>query len=67
MIEESEIHLRGLVGSVDGRELIRDEIRGPRSEAVALGIELGERVLAAGGKRILDEVYRTQQLPPPEV
>ncbi len=67
VIEASEIHLRGLVGSVDGGELIRDEIRGPRSEAEVLGIELGERVLAAGGKRILDEVYRTQLLPPPEV
>jgi hydroxymethylbilane synthase len=67
VIEAAEIHLRGLVGSVDGKELIRDDIRGPRTEAEALGIELGARVLAAGGKRILDEVYRAQQLPPPEV
>jgi hydroxymethylbilane synthase len=67
VIEGNGIHLMGLVGSVDGKELIRDEIRGPRNRITALGTELGTRILAAGGGRILAEVYRSQAEPPPEV
>lgn len=52
-----ELTLRALVGSVDGREIIRDEIRGPRGEAEALGVALAERLLAAGAGRILADVY----------
>lgn len=56
-LQGDEIHLRALVGSVDGREIIRDEIRGPRAAAEVLGITLAERLLAAGADRILREVY----------
>ncbi|MCC2637200.1 MAG: Porphobilinogen deaminase [Moraxellaceae bacterium] len=52
-----ELTLRALVGSVDGREIIRDEIRGSRHEAEALGVALAERLLAAGAGRILADVY----------
>ncbi len=57
-IDGENLRLRGLVGSVDGKELIEDEIRGLRTDGVRLGTELGERVLAAGAGRILEEVYK---------
>lgn len=52
-----ELYLRGLVGRPDGTRVLRDEIRGPRSEAEALGITLAERLLSAGADEILREVY----------
>ncbi|MES2917452.1 MAG: hydroxymethylbilane synthase [Pseudomonadota bacterium] len=51
------LSLRALVGSVDGREIIRDALQGPATEAEALGEALAERLLAAGAGRILAEVY----------
>jgi hydroxymethylbilane synthase len=51
------LSLRALVGSVDGREILRDAIAGPAAEAEALGVALAERLLAAGAGRILAEVY----------
>lgn len=59
-IREEAIRLRGLVGSVDGKELLRDEIRGDRKDGAGLGTELAERLLAAGADRILEEVYKQQ-------
>ena len=56
-LEGDELHLRALVGSVDGREILRDEIRGPQEQAEALGVALAERLLAAGAARILADVY----------
>jgi len=51
--EDGSLHLRGLVADPDGRRLARGEARAPGSEATALGIEVGEQVLAAGGDGIL--------------
>lgn len=48
--------LRGLVGSPEGDEVLFDEVRGPVEQAEALGIELAERLLAAGAERILADV-----------
>jgi hydroxymethylbilane synthase len=66
-LQGQNLRLSGLVGSIDGKELIRDEIEGTRADGIRLGTELGERILAAGGGRILAEVYKSQQTPPPEV
>ncbi len=52
--EGNDLWLRGLVGSPDGQRVVRDEIRGPASAGEALGQELGQRMLAAGGQDILD-------------
>jgi len=47
----------GLIASVDGRQLIRDTIQGPASEAQGLGKQLAEKLLAQGGNVILNEIY----------
>ncbi|NOY54007.1 MAG: hydroxymethylbilane synthase [Deltaproteobacteria bacterium] len=59
-VDGKNLKLRGLVGSVDGKELIEDKIDGLRTDGARLGTELGERVLAAGAGRILEEVYKNQ-------
>lgn len=56
-LQADELYLRALVGSVDGREILVDEIRGHRDDAEALGEALAERLLAAGAGRILQAVY----------
>lgn len=53
-----QITLRGLVGSLDGSEIIRDQVQGPASSAEALGLQLAERLLAAGAGKILTAVYQ---------
>lgn len=52
-----EIWLRGLVGSVDGSQILRTEIHGNAAVAEALGIEAAEDLLAQGAGEILKAVY----------
>jgi hydroxymethylbilane synthase len=56
-LEGDQIWLRGLVGRPDGTLVLRDEIRGHKESAEALGIELAEKLLAAGAGEILEQVY----------
>jgi hydroxymethylbilane synthase len=51
--------LRGLVGSPDGKHMLRDEIRGNANDGETMGIALADRLLAAGADKILAEVYAT--------
>jgi len=51
------IVLRGLVGSVDGKEIIRGDVRGHVDNADKLGVELADDLLSRGADRILAEVY----------
>ncbi len=51
VLEGSLIHLRAIVASPDGSRSIRDQAVG--TDASALGRELGERLLAAGARDIL--------------
>ncbi len=57
VIHGNEIHLRGLVGSLDGKQIIRSEIRGPKDQAEALGAKLADDLLARGADQILRDVY----------
>ncbi|MFT5161879.1 MAG: hydroxymethylbilane synthase [Alteromonadaceae bacterium] len=61
VIDDGQIWLRGLVGSTDGRQIIRNEVTGSVAQGEALGIELAEKLLAQGAKTILDEVYRQSE------
>jgi len=57
VLEDDEIWMRGLVGTVDGSEIIRAEIRGPRKQAEALGTALADELLQHGAQEILKELY----------
>ena len=56
-----EIYLRGLVARPDGTTVLRDEMRGHPDQAEQIGIEVAERLLAAGADEILSEVYATNK------
>ncbi len=57
VLQGDQLWLRGLVGTVDGSEIIRGEIRGPREQAEALGVALAEELLARGAREILQALY----------
>lgn len=56
LLEGDDIYLRGLVGRPDGSEVVRDEIRGPATQAEALGIQLAEKLLEQGAEVILRDL-----------
>ncbi len=55
----NELWLRGLVGSLDGQQILHAEVKGPASEAEALGLQLAEQLLQMGAGAILNAVYQT--------
>ncbi|MEL7291991.1 MAG: hydroxymethylbilane synthase [Pseudomonadota bacterium] len=57
IIDGDNIWLRALVGEPDGSKIVRGEIRGARTDAEALGVELANQLLANGAKEILTKLY----------
>ena len=55
-IEGQEVVLDGLVGSIDGSTIIRDQARGPVEHAERVGEELAAKLSAKGGKEILEQI-----------
>ncbi|WP_372762444.1 hydroxymethylbilane synthase [Pseudoalteromonas sp.] len=58
LVNGDQVHLRGLVGAIDGSEVLRDEISGHVDDAEKLGVALAKKLLAQGADKILAEVYR---------
>ena len=56
-IAEGKLHLRGLVGSPDGKRILRSRAAGAISSAEQLGSSVAQDLLAKGAKQILDQVY----------
>ncbi len=52
------LQIDGLVGTIDGKRLIRHHREGPIEKAESLGVELAEILLNKGAKEILDEIYQ---------
>jgi len=55
-VSGTQVTLEGFVGLPDGTSLVRESACGAVDEAEALGARLGERILAAGGRAILDQL-----------
>lgn len=55
---DGNIWLRALVGSPDGKTMVRGERRGPAKDAGALGVSLAEELLNSGAREILADVYQ---------
>lgn len=58
LLQGDELWLRGLVGSPDGKVMVRGERRGPREDAEKMGVSLAEELLDNGAREILKEVYQ---------
>lgn len=52
--DSERLHLRGLVGSVDGSQVLRSEISGASSLGEELGVMLADDLLQQGARAILD-------------
>lgn len=63
-VTENKVHLKGLVGSLDGKTLITDEITGDIENTENLGTRLAESLLEKGAGEILEEVYRLENITP---
>lgn len=51
------LHLRGLVGAVDGSKILHSEVNGPVENAEELGEQLAQALLSQGADKILKQVY----------
>lgn len=59
---DGKLHLEAIVASPDGKSLLRESLDG--ADAVALGNQAAQKLLARGGAAILDQVYGTQSAQP---
>jgi hydroxymethylbilane synthase len=57
-VDATGLHLRAVVASPDGSEIIREQRSG--KDPLTLGAEVGQALLARGAQRILSEVYGQQ-------
>lgn len=57
----SFIRIEALVGTLDGKTVIRQEISGPATEASELGDKLARDILDQGGWEILKAIYASAQ------
>ncbi len=53
VLKNDLIFLDGLIASPDGSNIIRSNVSGPRSSALALGKQLADQLLSQGGDKIL--------------
>lgn len=57
VLHGDELHLRALVGALDGSQIIRAEGKSAVENAEVLGIQIAEQLLAQGADQILAQVY----------
>ena len=56
-MEENGIVLEGLVARINGEKVVRMSDRASAADAAVLGTKLADRILEAGGREILEELY----------
>ena len=61
-IQGKEVYLEAIICSLDGGHCIRDRHSGPVENAVKIGDELAERMLAEGGNKILRDIRQKFQI-----
>lgn len=58
VISGNVISMKGIVSDIEGSVFIEESINGDVRDAEALGKALADKILANGGKEILDEIYK---------
>jgi hydroxymethylbilane synthase len=61
IIENNVMTIVAMVGSLDGRKIVRKSLSGSPSIAERLGFDLAHEIFARGGKEILEEIRKTQR------
>lgn len=56
-LDGDQLTLIGMVASLDGQRLIRDQVSGGVAEAESIGIALAHRLREQGAQEILDEIF----------
>ena len=56
-VDGGTVHIRAIIISPDGTEIIRKQAGGAADDAAVMGRMLGEELLRAGGREILEAVY----------
>ncbi len=60
-LKGSQLTLQGGLVSLDGKEIIKHRLQGPRDNAVGIGEKVGEYILENGGRELLARIRRTQE------
>ena len=55
-VENNRLNVRALISSIDGQRVVKNSVTVPLTEIEGLGKTLAIKLLAAGGKKILDEL-----------
>jgi hydroxymethylbilane synthase len=58
-IVNGTLTMKGMVASIDGLRLIKDEVSGAADQFEQLGLELADKLRGLGAKEILDEIFAT--------
>ena len=58
-IDNGTLTLKGMVASLDGQRLLKDEVSGTPEQAEALGLDLAQKLRAQGATEILAEILAT--------
>lgn len=56
VLDGDTLHLDAVIAALDGRSLVHDSASGPAADGEHLGTELAERLLAQGGRSILNSL-----------
>jgi hydroxymethylbilane synthase len=57
-IESGTFFLDAVVGSIDGKRMVRGAINGPPADSAKLGVSLAQELLKRGADKILEEIRR---------
>lgn len=55
--EANELVLTGMVASLEGDRLLRDEVRGDCTDPEVIGVTLAERLRSQGAGEILEKIF----------
>jgi hydroxymethylbilane synthase len=59
VIDNQQLHLDALIGSLDGTRIVRGQKTGPVADAEHIGVNLAQELLQRGGKELLEEIRNT--------
>ncbi|MBI5476769.1 MAG: hydroxymethylbilane synthase [Ignavibacteriales bacterium] len=55
-IEDNQLHIQGMIGSLDGKKILRGSANGPAEQCEKIGAELAKTLSDCGGKEILESI-----------